>query len=80
MKRYICPSCQSTDLEVTVEVWAKLTQAPAIPATWIYGDTVEVTTDTSEPDRSGHSWDENSVMECMACGNSGISETFEVKP
>jgi len=64
---YKCPKCQSTSLEVVVQVWARLTQDPN-------GD---IGTDTTESFDGSHEWDENSLMQCRDCDYHGQSAKFD---
>ena len=64
---YKCPKCQSTSLEVVVQVWARLTQDPN-------GD---IGTDTTESFDGSHEWDENSLMQCRDCDCRGPSAKFD---
>jgi len=66
-RKYVCPECGKDNLEVVVEVWAKLIQTD---------DGFE--TDTSEPDDGSHNWNGNSHMRCRDCSHSAIAEEFEV--
>jgi cytochrome c-type biogenesis protein CcmH/NrfF len=62
---YRCPACDSTNLEVVVEVWATLIQ------------TAEgFQTDTTTPDDASHEWGANSVMRCTVCDTQEIAERF----
>jgi predicted RNA-binding Zn-ribbon protein involved in translation (DUF1610 family) len=65
--RYACPKCGSTDLEVTIEAWAKLVQTP--------DGNVETDTDTVWD--TSHTWTENSVMRCTKCGHYAIADEFD---
>lgn len=69
MTRYRCPQCSSTNLEVVVEVRAKLIQK----------DDGNFQTDTSTPDNGNHNhdWDSNSLMICNECGEEDIAEAFQ---
>ena len=59
-----CPKCQSVSLEVTVQVWATLTQQPdGNFETSVYGD--------------DHGWDSDSAMLCNDCRHHGRAEEFE---
>jgi hypothetical protein len=64
---YKCPKCQSTSLEVVVQVWARLTQDPN-------GD---IGTDTTESFDGSHEWDENSLMQCRDCNYRGQAAKFD---
>jgi RNA polymerase subunit RPABC4/transcription elongation factor Spt4 len=65
---YRCPTCGSTNLEVTVQTWATLIQ------------TAEgFQTDTATPDDASHEWGANSVMRCTDCDAQEIAERFEAK-
>jgi hypothetical protein len=65
---YRCPKCKSDRLEVTVEVWATLTQTRL-------DDGFEAVTAIPEPAR--HEWNQNSVMRCVACDHHAIADEFE---
>ena len=67
---YRCPKCESTNLEVSIETWAKLIQ----------GEDGDFQTDLDESSQHDHEWGANSVMRCMDCDEDGISEEFEVEP
>ena len=67
---FSCPKCKSTNLEVTVEVWAKLIQTPH-----------EDDEDSRETDLDGaldhdHEWTSNSPMHCMDCAHFDIAGSF----
>lgn len=66
MTRWICPSCQSTNLRVVVEVWADLVQEE------------DGNFQTMETD-GDHEWTENSVMLCKDCGEQDIADMFSVE-
>jgi hypothetical protein len=59
-----CPECDSTNLSVSVTVWADLTQ----------------TDDNFETETEGdHEWDSDSTMNCKDCEFSGNAGVFEVE-
>jgi len=57
-----CPKCKSTNLEVTVEVWAKLIQT-SDPDGPIYETEPEAAADKD------HMWTDISPMQCKDCGH-----------
>jgi predicted RNA-binding Zn-ribbon protein involved in translation (DUF1610 family) len=63
---YGCPKCGSADLQIVVEVWAKLVQKS--------DGTFE--TDLDEAECHDHEWTDNSVMACTDCGEQDIAEAF----
>jgi len=66
--RWKCPKCGGTELEVKVEVLAKLIQ--------YVGDDGEGTFETDI--RSGdHEWDSNSAMVCLADGCEHVAPAGE---
>lgn len=64
---YVCPSCKSIALHVTVSVSASLKQE----------ENGEVSTDV---DGGDHEWDGNSTMWCTECSKSGIAAEFQDDP
>lgn len=66
---YECPDCQSTELEISVNTWAKLDQS----------DADNIQTDTEAAENHDHEWDQYSIMRCRDCNRQGTAEEFEVK-
>ncbi len=68
-----CPKCKGGDLDVSVEVWARLIQDE---------DGENFSTDTDGSQNGGdHEWDSNSVMQCRNadCGYTAISGEFNTE-
>lgn len=61
---YACPECNGTDLEMLVEVWAKVDQTGDGHKTVIVAGT-----DHCEP--------EYAPMRCNTCGHDELAEKFE---
>lgn len=67
---YICPKCGSNNLDVVVEVWAKLIQE--------YGDE-NIRTDIEDASVGhDHEWTEKSFMRCNQCHHQGIAADFDL--
>ena len=64
---YQCPTCQSQNLSVTVEKWAKLTQ-------WKEWDDDAYSTDAEGDDE----WSETSLMRCDDCRHIDIADKFDI--
>lgn len=69
--KWQCPKCDCKDLDVVVEVNARLIQG----ACDLFPDNFE--TDTSDAIESSEFWDENSVMTCRECFAIARSAEFE---
>lgn len=67
MSDYVCPQCGDDQLEVVVQVWARLWQ-----------DTVEdnVETDLDEASDTSHYFGDHSLMRCLECDYSGKAIEF----
>lgn len=68
--KYRCPKCQSDNLDVLVEVWARMTQDEE-------GD--GFSTDVTAGTFGDHEWSENSPMRCRDCDHCAIAGEFMVK-
>jgi len=62
---YRCPDCDSTDLEVSVVVWATLLQTEE-----------GFETDATTPDDASHDWSDQSMMRCRDCGTERTAAKF----
>jgi len=73
---YRCPKCRSLRLAVVILAWAQLDQDPngmndgSVQGTEVYGD------DCPDGD---HTWSENSMMNCKACGTRGPAAYFSTR-
>ena len=68
-----CPACGSTNLDVQVSVWAKLTQTPE-------KDENEFETDVDAARDHDHEWDGDSPMNCRDCDHDAPASDFMVVP
>lgn len=64
--KWKCPKCDSSSLEVVVEVHAALFQNK---------NGFETSIECADDD--SHEWNENSVMTCMDCGEQNIADSFQ---
>ncbi len=62
--RWVCPHCGSTDLQVSVQAWATLTQ---------YSD--NIVTEASGDEE----WDSDSTMNCLECNLAEPASSFQVE-
>jgi hypothetical protein len=72
--KYRCPKCKSDNLDVLVEVWARLSQNEPEEPGW-----TEFSTDVTAGEFGDHEWGDNSPMRCRDCDHCAIAAEFKVE-